>query len=220
MENDKFFGHIPRNIRLALATIDMVLTYVLFTVQNNETIFKILGCKSVLWFKIVTLEFEGSEFDSINQHKEKDMKTVGNLTCYWENYSEYKLSDFVDLRMKKIIYIMFAADGSWSNQNQPDPNIPPQSFAVNLRKGNFSESNQNYYVKGNEYFRSNYVVVNEKESISEIKLVDFNSDMASELIIFDGLNEKYIIKIEHSDKYHKFIKTNHSELNNVKYFLI
>ena len=106
--------------------------------------------------------------------------------------------------MKKIIYIMFAADGSWSNQNQPDPNIPPQSFAVNLRKGNFSKSNQNYYVKGKEYFHSNYIIVNEKESISEIKLVEFNSNMVSELIIFDGLKEKYIIKIVHSDKFHKF----------------
>ena len=104
-EIGKFSEYISRNIRLALANIDMVRLYVILTVQNNETIFKIMGCLSVLWIKIVSLEFDGSVFDLIHQHKEKDMKTVGNLACFWENYSEYKISNFDDLSMKEIIYI-------------------------------------------------------------------------------------------------------------------
>ena len=58
LENDKFTGHIPRNICLAVDRVYMDRPYVLLTFKNNETIFYIIGCISELWFKIVTLKFK------------------------------------------------------------------------------------------------------------------------------------------------------------------
>lgn len=216
LDDDKFMGHIPRNIRLSLAAIDMISPYVLFNIDSSDLRFKIMGCKSVESFELIVLEYTDSLTDSISNPTISMNKTMENFSCYWNDYKEYNLKDFVDLDKKQIIFFKFRTDSHWFVQDQPDPNIPPQSFAVFIRSNSSDVySNSNYFIKGNNYFLSNPIIIEEnrgKKILFEEELSMSNLD----IVVADNLREEMaIFKIIESRNKTLSLKTSNSQLKNV-----
>jgi hypothetical protein len=221
LDNDNFMGHIPRNIRLSLAAIDMLSPYVLFNIDSRNVRFKLMGCKSVETFEIIVFEYYNSITDSISNPMISMNKTMENFSCYWNDYQEYNLNDFVDLEKKQIIFFKFRTDSSWFNQDKPDPNIPPQSLAVFIRSNSSKiYSNPNYFIKGNDYFLSNPIIIEdnrEKKVLYEEELSINNL----ELVVADNLREQ-LATFEIIDFRNKSLslKTNNSLLRNVNFYMI
>jgi hypothetical protein len=216
LDDNKFMGHIPRNIRLSLAAIDMISPYVLFKIDSGDVRFKLMGCKSVETFEIIVLGYYESLTDSISNPSIILNKTMENFSCYWNDYKEYNLKDFVNLEEKQIIFFKFRTDSNWFIQDKPDPNIPPQSFVVFLRSNSSKiYSNPNYLIKGNDYFLSNPIII-EKNLEKKVLYEEELSINNMELVVADNLREE-LATFEIIDLRNKSLslKTNNSILKNV-----
>jgi hypothetical protein len=128
--------------------------------------------------------------------------------CIWGKFNQNKNNwDILEIKPREnhILYIqLISIDRAFANQNTPKPEIKPQTHLVRLRTvQNYTVSNDNYILKGNDKYVSN-PIMNINSTLIEIDDYNaylLNSNMIS-LIDYNcncSKNIKAIIDIKRSE---------------------
>jgi len=138
--------------------------------------------KFLLYNKINKGEYQSKTTPQVAPRGEKHK-------CFWNSPSKsYNLTNIIpespklndeqimNFTISSISFLKFKVDSNWANQVEPDPNVKPQTHVVRQRTvPNYNVSNDNYYLKGNTYSLSNYIVSLGSEFFEIDSIEDFLS---------------------------------------------
>jgi hypothetical protein len=171
-------------MRLIAVAADMMKPYIKINSVDNSTInYTLHGCGHIE--KINFYMIPESEFGKpLN-----DKYIFANKTeqfCYWGRFfANHSYWDTMTFKPKDnhIIYIqLVGVDNAFSSQSKPKPEIKPQGHLVRLRSiTNYTVSNDNYILKGDDRFISNPIInINGNYvEIDDYNAYIFNSSMLS-----------------------------------------
>jgi hypothetical protein len=173
-------GYVNRVLRLSLSLIDLLIPYIsVNAVKVNKHIsfsWIVGGSISVEETFLLYDYFEKiSDINKENIEGQDDPKVIQKNFLkkrshvykgkgIWD-HSWSESNGLFNFKLKKrcrgkknnyIAYIVFAkVDSNWLYQENPMPNLTPQTHIVNLRNhSNYTAQNGNFILKGKEYFKS------------------------------------------------------------------
>jgi hypothetical protein len=159
-------------MRLIAATTELVKPFIELDILKEGMLgYTLHGClevNKVVLFAIPKSEFK--ETDHIHSKylkdmhidvKCKDMLNIGFMKDFLNNTKSTNYFNITDYKDSIIILKMLGIDQDLLIQNNPNPNVLPQSHLSKSRSlTNYTAENDNYILKGSDYFYSNPVLIN------------------------------------------------------------
>ena len=153
-------GLIPQYIRMTLALIDMAEPYI--SVSKPSTIgskirlsWKVWGCVTVDETKLNYIPYSSDLIIDSHIFKNPELRStpIKSGSCRWGDFTEF--SEELELSGDYLVFVSAVVDQDWILQDNPDPNLPPQSHIVKIRTTeDYHVTNGNWELKGGKIWKS------------------------------------------------------------------